>query len=85
MPELLPRFHRRELALRDAATVARIIAETGEDVVALTPGAGMHADPIRLRGIPVVGGATGARVETSPLPALLAKEAGESRRRRSQR
>lgn len=65
-------------AADDARKVAKILLETGESVP-VTPGPGMHADPIRLRGIPVVGGSRGAIWQTDPVAALLAKEAGERR------
>jgi len=66
MTQILPRFYRRQQQADDHAKVAKIVAESGADIVPVNPGAGLHADPIRLRGIPVVGGSAGVSPGTDP-------------------
>lgn len=66
---LLPRFHRRQLAAQDAATVNRAVAESTQPSTA--PNATLPGDKRRLRGIPVAGGACGTSPGTDPLAALL--------------
>jgi hypothetical protein len=71
---LLPRFR----AHQEAVTVldGRNGRAPREAVVPeiVNPGAGMHADPLRMRGIPVIGGCAGASPGTNPLAAWLRKE-----------
>ena len=86
MPELLPRFLRHQQQVEDAKRIAKIILETGEGPdgngsMPLRRSADGH-DPARLRGLPAIGrNVSGARVDTDPVRALLAKEACGERRR----
>jgi len=79
---LLPRFHRRALEAQDRTAVARALADSGERAPAehgpVAPGAGLHADTNRLRGIPVVGGAVGTSPGTDPVRELLRRDAAST-------
>jgi hypothetical protein len=71
MSQLLPRFRSyQEIAVsvmdgRRRAPRRVVVPEV------VNPGAGMHADPIRLRGIPVVGGCSGTSPGTDPVAQVL--------------
>lgn len=71
---LLPRFHRRQLAAQDAATVDRAIAESIPRQPDTVARATLPGDKRRLRGIPVAGGACGTSPGTDPLAAALRNE-----------
>lgn len=45
MPELLPRFHRRQLELEDAERIGKILRETGEVPARTVEGATAAGDP----------------------------------------
>lgn len=74
MSVLLPRFLAHQQApsvvegRRGRAPKAAAVVEV------VNPGAGLHADPIRLRGIPVVGGCSGTSPGTDPLRALVSSD-----------
>ena len=78
MPQWLPRFHRRQQQAEDEKRLAKIILESGEapdgnGSMPLRRSADGH-DPARLRGLPAIGrNVSGARVDTDPVRALLAK------------
>lgn len=67
----LPRFHRHQEAARDRQHLTKVLAETGAEETPVTAGAGMHMDTMRLRGIPVVGGACGTSPGTDPHQAYI--------------
>jgi len=85
-PELLPRFRRRQLEADEERKLAAIMLETGEapdgnGSIPLRRSADGQ-DPARLRGLPAIGrNVSGARVDTDPVRALLAKEALRERGR----
>ena len=63
MSRLLARIQRAELERQQAAAVADALRETGQRITAPR---GAPADPARLRGIPMIGGAAGAIPGTMP-------------------
>ena len=76
--ELLPRFHRRQTEIEDGQKLEKILLETGVEDDTKGPrmrrGADGH-DWQRRRGLPIIGrGVSGARTDTNPVAALLAKE-----------
>lgn len=71
MSRLLPRYYRRQLEAEDKAKIAAILVESGEAVETHAP-ATAPGDPLRLRGLPVVG-VGGAIPGTNPLQVLLRK------------
>ena len=86
VPELLPRFYRLQQQREDEKQIAAVILEAddapdGNGLMPLRRSADGH-DPARLRGLPAIGrNVSGARVDTDPLRALLAKEARGERGR----
>lgn len=66
MSHLLPRFlaHQEAASTVDPRRKTKSTEPAVDDVV--NPGAGLHADAIRLRGIPVVGGCSGTSPGTDP-------------------
>jgi hypothetical protein len=81
VPQPLPRAYRRQLQAEDVEKVDRILVEVGEAETPLTAaGATAAGDWARLRGIPAVGrGCAGAVRGSTPVGALLAKEARRAR------
>lgn len=70
-----PRAYRQALAHQDQANVDRAIrTSTGSDLPPTVTKATLPGDKRRLRGIPVVGGASGTSPGTDPLAELLRKE-----------
>jgi hypothetical protein len=82
---LLPRFYRFREQAEAERKIAKAILEAGDapgnDSMPLRRSADGH-DPARLRGLPAIGrNVSGARVDTDPVKALLAKEARGERGR----
>jgi len=74
MSHLLPRFRSHQ---EDAASVLTGRRRAPREVAVqqvVNPGACQHADPIRLRGIPVVGGCSGTSPGTDPYQALARRK-----------
>lgn len=73
MSRLLPRFlaHQAAITVLDGRREKRDARRESWDGEA---GRGQHADPIRLRGIPVVGGCSGTSPGTDPLRALVSSD-----------
>jgi hypothetical protein len=74
VPQPLPRAFRRQLQAEDAAKVARIVAAVDKAPDAKPANGANGGDPRRLRGLPVVGVASGTSPGTDPVRTLLAKE-----------
>ena len=91
VPPLLPRFYRHQQQREDEKRITEIILETGcssDEAEAKVRGPRLLSrsadghDPARLRGLPAIGrNVSGARVDTDPVRALLAKEARGERGR----
>ena len=77
VPQLLPRFYRYQQRRDDERKIAKVLLETGATPATAAAGATAPGDRRRLRGIPVVGRATGggAVPGIDPVAALLRKEA----------
>lgn len=76
MPDLLPRYYRRQQEIEDERKVAQIILETGGDVPPKLVNGAAGGDWRRMRGLPIVArGVPGTAPNTDPVAALLRKEA----------
>jgi hypothetical protein len=74
---LLPRFRRQDERIEDERKVAQIVAQSETlDIPTTVARATLPGDVRRMRGIPMVSrGTAGTSPGTSPLGALLRKEA----------